>query len=253
MADGGDYCSFTKAIEHLGDRWSLVIVRELLFNGTLGFNALVEGMPGISRSVLAARLRKLEDLGLVMRDPDSRHAVPGYRLTHAGRELRPVLSGIRAWSERFVPEDPAMVERDPDIVIKWICGRVQRNAVPEQKVVVDLNIGGTSVKRGWLVLERGVEPSICINDPCLGEGRYVYVESDVTTLDPISRGLRDWSDAIAEGSVRLYGEPRLVRQLPRWFKPALKVSARPSLRSDPTASDSSSRQPATAARRPKPA
>lgn len=245
MADGGDYCSFTKTIEHLGDRWSLVIVRELMLNGTLGFNALVAGMPGISRSVLAARLRKLEDLGLVTRDPESRQAVPGFRLTHAGHELRPVLSGIRAWSERFVPEDPAMVERDPDIVIKWLGGRVQPNAVPEQKVVVDLNISGTSVKRGWLVLERGVEPSICIDDPCLSEERYVYVESDVGTLDPISRGVRDWSDAIAEGSIRLYGEPGLVRQLPQWFKPALRGPARPR--------DSSPRQGATAARRLKPA
>ena len=62
------YCSFTKAIEHLGDRWSLLIVRELGMFGPQGFNDLVSGLPGrISRSVLADRLRRLETLGLVSR------------------------------------------------------------------------------------------------------------------------------------------------------------------------------------------
>ena len=62
------YCSYTKAIEHLGDRWSLLIVRELGTFGPQGFNDLVTGLPGrISRSVLADRLRRLETLGVVSR------------------------------------------------------------------------------------------------------------------------------------------------------------------------------------------
>ena len=63
------YCAFTKAVEHLGDRWSFLIVRELAMFGPQGFSALAGGLPGrISRSVLADKLRKLEDLGLVMRE-----------------------------------------------------------------------------------------------------------------------------------------------------------------------------------------
>jgi DNA-binding HxlR family transcriptional regulator len=217
MGGDGDYCSFTKAVEHLGDRWSLVIIRELTLRGTLGFNALVDGMPGISRSVLAARLRKLEDLGIVTRDREARRGVPGYCLTHAGRELRPILRTLRQWSERFVPEDPAMVERDPDIVVKWLAGRVDSVELPTQRVVIDLNVGGTHAKRGWLVLERGVEPSICIEDPGLAEDRYVFVETEVQTLDPISRGRHTWREAIDDGSIRLYGDPALVRALPTWF------------------------------------
>ena len=60
MKPSDDYCSFTKAVEHLGDRWSLLIVRELAIHGSLGFNALADTLPSISRSVLARRLRKLE-------------------------------------------------------------------------------------------------------------------------------------------------------------------------------------------------
>jgi hypothetical protein len=138
-----------------------------------------------------------------------------------------MLQSLRQWSERFVPEDPAMVERDPDIVVKWLAGRIDRAQLPEERCVIDLNVGGTRVKRGWLVLERGVDPSICIDDPCLAEDRYVFVETDVRALDPISRGVRDWYDAIADGSVRLYGEPDLVRALPTWFRaaPAAQIGA----------------------------
>ncbi len=220
MGSSGDYCAFTKAVEHLGDRWSLVIVRELFLHGTLGFTALADGLPGISRSVLAARLRKLEDLEVITRDLASRRGVPGYRLTHAGRELEPVLRGLWRWSLRFVPEDPAMAERDPDIVVTWLSRRIDVGRAPERPVVVDLDVAGTAASRFWIVLERGCDPSICIEDPCLGGDRYVYVEADVGVLYPIARGLRDWSSAIADGMVRLFGDPSLVRSLPTWFLPA---------------------------------
>ena len=218
MGKDGDYCSFTKAVEHLGDRWSLVILRELLMHGTRGFNALATGMPGISRSVLAARLRKLQELGLIARDRDSRGGVPGYCLTSAGRELQPIMHGLWGWSKRWVPEDPVWAERDPDVILAWLSHRVDGNAIPEGRIVIDLDIQGTRAKRGWLVLEREAEPALCIEDPGLGLERYAYVEADAAALYPIARGLRGWTDAIADGSVRVFGEPELVRALPGWFR-----------------------------------
>lgn len=217
MAGEGDYCAFTKAVEHLGDRWSLVIVRELALHGTMGFNALAGGMAGISRSVLAARLRKLEDLGLVTRDAGGPGA-RGYTLTYAGRELRPVLSGLRQWSERFVPDDPAMVERDPDIVIMWLARRLDPGRLPERRAVLELEILGAQAKKAWLVLERGAPPSICIEDPCLPAERYVFLASEVRAIDRVARGIRPFSDALADGTVQLFGEPMLVEGVQSWFR-----------------------------------
>lgn len=230
MASDGDYCSFTKAVEHLGDRWSLVILRELLMHGTRGFNALATGLPGISRSVLAARLRKLEELGLIGRDRSARVGVPGYRLTEAGLELQPIMRGLWSWSKRWVPEDPIWAERDPDVILAWLSHRVDRDAIPEGRCVVELDIHGTRAKRGWLVLERKVEPALCIEDPCLAVERYVYVEAEAAAIYPIARGVRGWTDAIADGSVRVFGEPELVRKLPGWFRAVEPVdrSASPS-------------------------
>lgn len=217
MGEKGDYCAFTKTVEHLGDRWSLVILRELTLHGTRGFNALADSMPGISRSVLAARLKKLEDMELIARDRSAGRGVPGYQLAHAGRELRPILYGLWQWSLRFVPEDPAMAERDPDIVIRWLGDRVDTSSLPDRAVVLDLDVSGTGTRRFWLVLERGVAPSICIEDPTLGEERYVYIEADVRALYPIARGMRNWSAAISDGSVQVFGSPQLIAAMPNWF------------------------------------
>ena len=117
------YCSFTKAIEHLGDRWSLLVVRQLGVCGPLGFNELARSLPGrISRSVLTERLRRLETLGLV-----SREEFGGYRLTTVGAGLMPVLYSLRGWAETWLPDDPAMMERDPDVVLGWLASACPRS------------------------------------------------------------------------------------------------------------------------------
>ncbi len=214
----GDYCSFTKAVEHLGDRWSLVIVRELLVHGTRSYSDLLEGASGISRSVLAARLRKLRTLGLL----EQVHHEGGparYRLTHAGRELAPVLQELRGWSERFVPEDPAMAEEDPDVVPLWLSRRLEPRRAPSRPAVLEVSVQGGRRERFWIVVERGAEPSVCIEDPGLSDERYVYLEAAFGDLLPLARGLRDWHAAVDDGSVRLFGDPGLVTRLPGWFSP----------------------------------
>ena len=215
----GDYCSFSKAVEQLGDRWSLVIVRELLMHGSRTFSDLLAGASGISRSVLASRLRKLRDLGLVerVRPAGDDHAPEHYEITYSGRELLPVLEALRGWSERFVPEDPAMAERDPDIVVRWLGERVNPSRLPPRPVVLDIALAGARRPRFWLVLERGAGSSVCIEDPGIDEDRYVFLETSVGALMPLARGAGDWRQAIEDDAIEVFGNPRLVSQLPSWF------------------------------------
>jgi DNA-binding HxlR family transcriptional regulator len=213
-----DYCAFTKAVEYLGDRWSLLIVRELFMFGPQGFSALAAGLPGnISRSVLADKLRKLEQLGLIVRDPSVSSRVAPYRLAPGGEQLMPTLKSLWEWAERWVPQDPTMAQRDPTVVLWWITNRVDRRAVPERQVVIELAIGGVDTPQCWLLVARDAEPTLCLEDPLLARDRYVYVEADAASLFPVARGARAWSDALADRSIRVYGEPALVAALPTWF------------------------------------
>lgn len=213
----GDYCAFTKAIEHLGDRWSLLIVRELFMFGPQGFNTLAVGLPGrVSRSVLSTKLRKLDELGLITRcPPGSRHAP--YCLAPAGEQLVPTLKSLWQWAERWVPEDPSMAQRDPTVLAFWLSRRVISSAVPERQTVVEIVVRGPQETRSWLLLEPGGPPEVCEEDPRLDQSRYVYLEADAAGLLPVARGERAWSAALADRSVELYGEPELVAAAPGWF------------------------------------
>ena len=160
------YCSYTKAIEHLGDRWSLLIVRELGMFGPQGFNDLVGGLPGrISRSVLADRLRRLETLGAgVARRPADPH--PAYRLTAVGDGLMATLGALRTWADTWLPDDPDMLERDPDVVLGWLAQRVDPDRMPARPVVLELRLPHQLDRRYWLVLERGIAPTAASGTRC---------------------------------------------------------------------------------------
>jgi DNA-binding HxlR family transcriptional regulator len=215
-----EYCAFTKAVEHLGDRWSFLIVRELALFGPQGFNTLASGLPGhVSRSVLAEKLRKLEELGLVARASSpgaARRSLP-YRLTPAGEQLMPTLKSLWKWAEKWVPEDPEAARRDPTVIVWWLRHRVDVGAAPQPQVAIEITMRGHGADRCWLLLARNAEPTLCLEDPLIGQDRYVYVEADAAELYPIARGTRSWAEAAADGSVRVYGEPGLVAAMPAWF------------------------------------
>ena len=92
------YCPVARAAEILADRWTPLIVRELL-GGSRHFNQLERGLPGISRSLLASRLRRLEDAGVVHRGTLQPPAVD-YELTESGRDLKRVIDTLGAWGAR---------------------------------------------------------------------------------------------------------------------------------------------------------
>jgi DNA-binding HxlR family transcriptional regulator len=213
-----EYCAFTKAVEHLGDRWSLLIVRELAQFGPQGFNTLATGLPGrVSRSVLATKLRKLEEIGLVARDPSAVGRSAPYCLAPAGEQLVPTLMSLWGWAEHWVPEDASIAERDPAVILWWLRHRVDRSAAPAQQVAIEIDMREIRPERRWLLLARDAEPNLCLEDPLLGDERYVYVEAGAADLLPVARGQRSWAEAIASGSVTAYGPPVLVAAMPGWF------------------------------------
>lgn len=214
-----DYCSFSKAIEHLGDRWSLPILAQLHVLGPLSFNQFANGLPGrVSRSVLADRLRKLEELGLISRDDGNARPRP-YRLTAAGTELGPAILSLRGWAESWLPDDVATFERDPSVVLGWLTKRVDVPRLPERQAIVAITMRHEREHRCWLVLERGIEPYGCFEDPLLDESRYVHVEVGSTVTLALALGRRSWTAAVADGSIAAFGDPDLVQQLPSWFRP----------------------------------
>ncbi|MFF0488543.1 winged helix-turn-helix transcriptional regulator [Nocardia sp. NPDC004068] len=103
MRSYGQYCSIARGLDVVGDRWTLLIVRELLIQGPCRFTDLKNGLPGIAANLLSTRLRELEQAELIERDEAPPPiATTLYRLTEAGRELEPVLKAIGLWGLRYM-------------------------------------------------------------------------------------------------------------------------------------------------------
>ena len=163
-------------------------MRELGTFGPQGFNDLALGLPGrISRSVLADRLRRLETLGLVShRDGQDPH--PAYHLTSVGQGLMRTLGSLRAWADTWLPDDPDMLERDPDILLGWLARRADPDRAPGRPVVLELRLYHRDDRRYWLVLQAGAAAYGCLTDPLLDASRYVYLEASPSALLAIAKG-----------------------------------------------------------------
>ena len=207
----GQYCPVARGAEVLGDRWTLLIVREML-HGVCRFNELERCLPGISRSVLAQRLRHLQKVGLVSRGDEPRTAE--YHLTPAGADLRPVLQTLGDWAVTWAFGDPDPAELDPDLVVRWISRHLARDRLPQRRVVVGFEVLGRSTRRYWLVVEAD-DVSICRHDP--GFPTDVAFRCDAETLYRVYLGDLSLSQAQRAGRLELSGDAATVRQAPAWF------------------------------------
>jgi DNA-binding HxlR family transcriptional regulator len=216
----GEYCSVAKALDLVGDRWTLLIVRELLSQGPCRFTDLRYGLPGVPSNLLAQRLRDLEGAGLVERRHAPRPvATTLYELTPRGADLREVVHALGTWGV------PLMAEPSVDEVFRthWLGFAVEHflhdNEPEAPRAVVELVIGDEpariTVDAGRVGLEVGPEPGTAPDlritgapQPVLGllsgyltvgEARAAGVgfEGDVTLVDRIVRVASPAEGAVA--------------------------------------------------------
>jgi DNA-binding HxlR family transcriptional regulator len=207
------YCPVARACEILADRWTPLIVRELLF-GSRHFNELRRGLPRISRSLLVARLRHLEENGVIARYTGGRPNVTEYILTKAGSDLADVIKHLGTWAIKWVFSDPNRDELDPALFLWKMHQRVDHRELPRRRTVVQFDLTGRKGRRAWLVLmPRDVSSSL--KPP--GFDSDLLVRADVSVLYRVWAGFLDYEAAVRRGEIVLEGPPALVQAFPRWF------------------------------------
>ena len=229
MRHYGQFCPVAKASEIVAERWTPLVLRELLC-GSFRFNDLHRGVPLMSRTLLTRRLRELEEAGVVERRETG--AGREYHLTPAGEELRPIIEQLGTWGHRWARKDVAD-DLDPSVLMWDLRRRIDHEATPAHRVVVRFDLSGVprdhAAKRTWwLVLEPG-EVDLCLKDP--GFPVDVTVAADLATLTAVWMGRIDYADAARRGSVRAEGPRALVRAFPGWLGLSLFASVEmPALR-----------------------
>ena len=212
MRSYAQYCPIAKGSAILGDRWTLLIVREML-GGASGFNELQRGLPGISRSVLTERLRSLERAEIVERRTGPKGRTLEYRLTPAGRDLEPVVQAIGEWGVTWAFTDPRPQELDSDLLIVWMARHVNREQLPTERTVIQFDFREPA-KRYWMVLEPS-DVSVCLQHP--GFDVDLEVRVDTATLYRVYLGRAELGGAMRAGKLTLNGPRALQRGFGRWF------------------------------------
>lgn len=206
---GQRFCPIARASEVFTERWTPIIVRNLLL-GCCTFGQLLEGAPGIPRSILTQRLRDLERYGLVAREPNPRGRGSLYGLTQAGEELQAVCDALGNWGARWLEVAPS--ELDPGIVLWAVAKSMNHQRLPERQVVVRFDLRGYR-KTFWLLVRRP-EPELCRKNPGLEED--LIVHTDPETLSKWHMGWLSLREATSEGRMQIVGPPRLARAFSTW-------------------------------------
>ena len=213
MKSYGQFCSIARALDLLGERWTLLIVRELLC-GSRRFGEIQRGIPLISRTMLSARLRELADAGVIARLPAA--AGVEYRLTAGGQELAAVVHELGTWGQRWLPRALHRAELDARALVWDIHRRVRRETLPARPVIVRIELTDVrgSAARHYLLLRRS-EVSLCTVNP--GFPEELCLRATRRTLIAWWRGDLTFRQALGAG-LTLEGRRDWVRAFPSWFE-----------------------------------
>lgn len=213
MKDYVQYCPVALASSVIAERWTPLIVRELVLGGRR-FNEIDRGLPGISRTLLKQRLDHLERKGVVERVELGQGRGHEYQLTEAGRDLEGVIMAVGEWAVRWMFTEPVPREVDPVTLTWWMSRRIVVDELPDQRTVIEFNYGGDQPTRIWLVLERR-ETSVCTDPP--GFEIDLVVQTEPVALMRVFSGISTYREAVASEALVVTGPPRLARAFPRWF------------------------------------
>lgn len=211
----GQYCPLALATEILGERWTILVVMQLI-EGATRFNDLRRALPKIPPSTLSARLRSLEQADLVMRRPGRRGAPAEYAVTEGCRELEPVLNELAFWGQRWA-RDMEPDDLDPEFLAWSMHKRIDPDALPPGRVVVEFEFTGVPdrmAKRFW-ILKQEDRLDVCIQHP--GHEVDLRVRADLRRFVETWRGFRPLRAELRAGRIRLDGSRELARSLPRWL------------------------------------
>ena len=212
MTGYGQFCPMAKAMEVLDERWTLLVVRELLL-GSTHFNELRRGVPKMSPALLSKRLRTLERAGIVRRHGEGRRT--SYHLTPAGRELDEVIRALNRWGVRWIG-GLGQADLDPHLLLWDVRRSLKTDVWPRRRTVVEFDLADVDppVRHWWLVVAAD-QVEVCDFDP--GYDVDARVATTLRALTEVWRGDRSWRQAGQDGLVAISGTEPVRRALPGWI------------------------------------
>lgn len=212
MRDYGQFCPIARSSELLAERWTPVIVRNLL-NGCRTFNEIRQGAPGIPPALLTQRLHLLERHGVLIRTTKDNGRGATYDLTEMGRALGPVCDALGQWGARWLEIEPRHL--DPAYILWATVKLVDVEALPVGTTTVRVRLADHPAKAFWMLLRRP-QPELCTR--AVGPVEDLLCDTDSRTLVDLHLRRITYSQAVRAGRLRLEGPAQLQRRFVYWFR-----------------------------------
>ncbi|WP_193211226.1 winged helix-turn-helix transcriptional regulator [Luteolibacter marinus] len=210
----GQFCPVAKATEVLGERWTILIIRELLL-GTSRFSDFQRALSQISPTLLTKRLGQLVDQGLVLKKTSTGGKRVEYFLTACGKELGPIVNSLGIWGMRWARGQMNDDELDVELLMFDLCRRLDPDALPGGSTVIHFAYCGLESFPTWWILVENGKPELCVAHP--GRDADVSLHTDVRTMVEIYAGDLRLADARRDGRLEVTGSPTLVRSVADWL------------------------------------
>lgn len=219
MKGYGQFCPIAVASEIVAERWTPLILREVILNQSRRFEEIRNGLPLISRTLLVQRLRSLEQAGLIATRPRATGRGHEYVPTPAAEEFREVLERLGTWGQRWGTRQFDLENLDLGLLMWNMKRRVDPQRLPERRVVVRFEFRAfparcKPLRFSWLILDRrGSE--VCIKDPMFDVD--LKVRADASALARVWMGDLTFEHALRSGGLEFEGDRDLARGFPTWF------------------------------------
>jgi DNA-binding HxlR family transcriptional regulator len=217
MRGYGQFCPVAKAAEIFAERWTPLILRELL-GGSRRFSELQRGVPLISRALLAQRLKELERAGVISVTRKAHGQGHEYVPTEAGLAFRPIIESLNLWGQTYVRSRLRPEDLDGDLLMFSIRRHARLAAAPPGRTVVRFEFrgipkGGRSHSLYWLIVENG-EIDICYRRPGFAED--LVIRADLGAFIRAWLGYADHRKEIEAGRIAIEGPKNLAQSLWQW-------------------------------------
>jgi DNA-binding HxlR family transcriptional regulator len=213
----GQFCPIAKATEILGERWTILVLRELLMGGRR-FSELQRGLGDISPALLTSRLKSLEVQGIVARRRISGQRGHEYFPSPACEALLPVIIAIGEWGLSWTRDMLVEEDFDIDFLMYYLERSVDPDKLPGDHSVIRFRFTDLIEQRNWWLLVDRTSVQVCLTPPARDVD--VYFTTTVRTMHDVWMGDRSYRDAINAEDLIIEGEPALTRNISNWLRPS---------------------------------
>lgn len=219
----GQFCPISKATEILGERWTFLIIRELLMGGRR-FSELQRGLGDISPALLASRLKSFEADGLILRRRINGQRGYEYCPTTACEELKPIIVALGEWGMCWARHTLVDEDFDAGMLMLYLERSIDPASLPGSETVIQFKFTDLGEKRDWWLLVRDGKVDVCLDRP--GRDVDVFFTTTVRTMSDVWMNDRSYRDAILSGELTIEGELALTRRISSWLRPSIFANSK---------------------------